>query len=50
MSVAVVAMAVVGAGYSIEAAGACTVSYNGLALLLPVATITLKLDLVDDWI
>jgi len=50
MSVAVVAMAVVDAGYSIEAAGACTVSYNGLALVLPVATITLKLDLVDDWI
>ena len=50
MSVALVAMAAVGGGYSIEAAGACTVSYNGLALVLPVATIILKLDLVDDWI
>ena len=45
MSVALVAMAAVGGGYSIEAAGACTVSYNGLPLVLLI--ITLKLDLVD---
>jgi hypothetical protein len=35
MSVDIVAMAVVGGGYSIEAAGACTISYNGLAPVLP---------------
>jgi hypothetical protein len=35
MSVAVVAMAAVGGGYSIEIAGAWTVSYSGLALVLP---------------